>query len=81
VNTAEAAIDAAIAGVGMTRVLSYQVANAVRTGALEIVLATFEPAAWPINLVHRGERFVPVKLRVFLDFTVPRLKARLRSIE
>ena len=81
VNTAEAAIDAAIAGVGLTRVLSYQVANAVRTGALEIVLATFEPAAWPINLVYRGARFVPVKLRAFLDFTVPRLKARLHPIE
>jgi DNA-binding transcriptional LysR family regulator len=81
VNTAEAAIDAAIAGVGLARVLSYQVANAVRTGALEIVLATFEPTAWPINLVHRGEKFVPLKLRAFLDFTVPRLKARLRPIE
>jgi DNA-binding transcriptional LysR family regulator len=81
VNTAEAAIDAAIGGVGLTRVLSYQVAKAVRTGALEIVLATFEPTAWPINLVHRGEKFVPLKLRAFLDFTVPRLKARLRPIE
>ena len=29
VNTAEAAIDAAAAGVGVTRVLSYQVAQAV----------------------------------------------------
>jgi DNA-binding transcriptional LysR family regulator len=45
VNTAEAAIDAAIAGAGLTRVLSYQVSNAIRKGALEIVLAAFEPAA------------------------------------
>jgi DNA-binding transcriptional LysR family regulator len=80
VNTAEAAIDAAIAGVGLTRVLSYQVANAVRTGALEILLASFEPAAWPINLLHRGERFVPMKLRAFLDFAAPRLKSRVQPI-
>ena len=44
VNTAEAAIDAAIAGVGVTRVLSYQIANAIRAGTLAIALQEFEPA-------------------------------------
>jgi hypothetical protein len=41
---AEAAIDAAIAGLGIKRVLSYQIANAARTGALTVVLQEFEPA-------------------------------------
>jgi hypothetical protein len=36
VNTAEAPIDAAIAGVGITRVLSYQAANAIRAGTLAL---------------------------------------------
>jgi DNA-binding transcriptional LysR family regulator len=47
VNTAEAAIDAAVAGAGITCVLSYQIANAVRAGALAVVLQEFEPAPWP----------------------------------
>ena len=47
VNTAEAAIDAAAAGVGVTRVLSYQVAQAVSDGRVEIVLAEREPAPRP----------------------------------
>jgi len=77
VNTAEAAIDAAIAGVGITRVLSYQIANAMRAGALAVALRKFEPSPWPVSLVHSGARLLPLKLRAFLDFAAPRLRARL----
>src|SRR6516164_4424931 len=45
VTTAEAAIDAAVAGIGVTRLLSYQVAEAVARGALRIVLERHEPEA------------------------------------
>jgi len=77
VNSAEAAIDAAIAGAGLTRVLSYQIRNALRAGLLAVTLQDFEPAPWPISLVHAGGRLLPLKLRAFLDFAVPRLKAGL----
>jgi len=77
VNTAEAAIDAAIAGLGITRVLSYQIAGHVRAGRLAVVLGAFEPPPAPVSLVHAGERLLPLKLRAFLDFAAPRLKARL----
>jgi DNA-binding transcriptional LysR family regulator len=77
VNTAEAAIDAAIAGVGVTRVLSYQAAAAVRAGALTIVLRDFEVSPSPVNLVYPGQRLLPLKLRAFVDFAAPRLQARL----
>ena len=80
VNTAEAAIDAAIAGVGMTRVLSYQIAQALMSGALDVALQAFEPAPWPVNLVYGGGQVLPLKLRAFLDFAAPRLKARLPEI-
>ena len=80
VSTAEAAIDAAVAGVGITRVVSYQMASALRAGALKIVLAPFEPAPWPISLVHTGQGILPLKLRAFLDFAAPRLKARLVEV-
>ncbi|KAF0811347.1 HTH-type transcriptional regulator DmlR [Andreprevotia sp. IGB-42] len=81
VSTAEAAIDAAVAGIGLTRVLSYQMANALHGGALGIVLQAFESAPLPVSLVHAGQRMLPLKLRAFLDFATPRLKARLLAVE
>ncbi|MBZ9996767.1 LysR family transcriptional regulator [Mesorhizobium sp. BH1-1-4] len=77
VNTAEAAIDAAINGVGLARVLSYQIVAAVRSGTLRPVLREFEAEPWPVNLVHEGQGRLPVKLRAFLDFAAPRLRERL----
>ena len=76
VNTAEAAIAAATLGVGVIRVLSYQVADAVREEALAVVLEGFESAPLPISLVHKGQSPLPLKLRAFLDFVMPRLRAR-----
>jgi DNA-binding transcriptional LysR family regulator len=80
VNTAEAAIDAAIAGVGITRVLSYQVHAALEERRLGLVLEDFEPDPWPVHLVYGGGRLVPLKLRAFLDFAAPRLRARLAGV-
>jgi DNA-binding transcriptional LysR family regulator len=80
VTTAEAALDAAIAGAGITRVLSYQAAAAVMDGRLAIVLREFEVDPSPASLVYPSGRLVPLKLRAFLDFAAPRLKARLQSI-
>lgn len=77
VDTAEAAIDAAVAGVGITRVLCYQAAAAARAGALSLILEDIEPPALPVSLVHTGERLLPLKLRAFLDFAAPRVKTHL----
>jgi DNA-binding transcriptional LysR family regulator len=77
VTTAEAAIDAAIAGTGITRVLSYQAAKAVAAGTLVPVLEAFEPPAWPIHFVHVAQGALPLKMRAFLDFATPRIRAKL----
>ena len=81
VSTAEAAIDAAVAGIGITRVLSYQVADTVRAGTLTIVLAEYEPPRSPVSLVTNGQGLLPQKLRAFLDFAAPLLRARLDRCE
>lgn len=80
VNTAEAAIAAATLGVGLIRVLSYQVADAVRAQSLRIVLDEFESAPLPVSLVHTGQAPLPLKLRAFLDFVTPRLRERIAGI-
>jgi len=77
VNTAEAAIDGAKAGVGLIRVLSYQVAEALRSQTLQAVLAHHEAQPLPVSLVHKGQAPLPLKLRAFLDFVAPRLRARI----
>jgi DNA-binding transcriptional LysR family regulator len=80
VNTAEAAIDAAIMGVGFARVLSYQVADAINRNALSIVLSEFESAPSPVRLVHKGQAPLPLKVRAFLNFVTPLLKARIPTV-
>lgn len=77
VNTAEAAIGAAVEGLGVANILSYQIAEAVRDGALAILLDEFEPESWPVSLVHTGQAPQPLKLRAFLDFVIPRLRQRM----
>lgn len=79
VNTAEAAIDVALAGVGITHVLSYQIARAVRDGKLVVVLRDFEPDPIPVHLVHAGQGLLPLKMRSFLEFAVPRLRKALAA--
>jgi DNA-binding transcriptional LysR family regulator len=81
VNTAEAALDAAIAGAGVTRVLSYQAAKAVEEGKLRLVLEPFEPSPVPVSLIHTAQGMLPLKTRSFIDFAVPRLRARLTRNE
>jgi DNA-binding transcriptional LysR family regulator len=77
VNTAEAAIDGAAAGLGVTRVLSYQVAQAVLDGRIQIVLAEYEPAPLAVSLIHAGRELTPLKVRMALDFAAPQVRARL----
>jgi len=81
VNTAEAAIASAMLGVGLVRVLSYQVDDAVRRGNLAVVLREFESAPLPVSLVHKGQAPLPLKLRVFLDFVAPRLRLRTAPLD
>lgn len=80
VNTAEAAIDAAETGLGITRVLSYQAAAGLRSGTLVRILRRFEPDPWPVHLLYPNHGIVPQKLRAFLDFAAPRLIERLQSL-
>ncbi len=77
VSSSEAAILAAVAGVGIARVMSYKMEAARRAGELEIILEQHEPTPWPVNMLYTSRRLVPLKLRTFIDWSVPRLKSRL----
>jgi DNA-binding transcriptional LysR family regulator len=80
VNTAEAAIGAAMSDLGITRVLSYQIEEAKKEEKLALMLESFEPEPLPISLVYDDQGIFPLKRRAFLDFANPRLRARLAGI-
>lgn len=80
VNSAEAAVVAALANVGIIRTSSDHVEAALKSGSLVRLLRGFEPAHMPVSLVYPSQRQVPLKLRAFIDFVLPRLQERLKSI-
>jgi DNA-binding transcriptional LysR family regulator len=81
VTTAEAALDSARAGFGVTRVLSYQAAVDIARGSLLRVLKEYEGDELPIHVLYPGGRHPPPKLRAFLDFIIPRLRRRCEDIK
>ena len=77
VNLAEAAVAAAVAGAGIARVLSYLVEAPMKSGSLVTLLEAYEPPPIPLSVIYPSQRQVPLKLRAFLDFAIPRLRKRL----
>lgn len=75
VNAADPAIAAAVAGHGLTRVLSYQIVPELRAGRLVVVLAEFQPSPLPIHVVHLEGRRAAARVRAFVDFAVEQLRA------
>lgn len=76
-DTIESVVDAGIAGMGLIRVFSYHVAAAFRSGTLREVLPEHATAGVPVHMLRAGDDLVPLKVRAFVDFCVPRLQARL----
>jgi DNA-binding transcriptional LysR family regulator len=77
VSSPDAAADAAIDGVGATMLLEHDVADAVRAGKLRVILQKFEVDPIPVHLVHLSRDMMPIKLRRFIDFAVPKLREAL----
>ena len=79
VSTIDAAIDAGVAGAGVIRTMSYQVAGYVRDDLLRLLLEEFEPTPRPVHLVYDKRNRLPLKPRAFADFVVPRLRDHLTA--
>jgi DNA-binding transcriptional LysR family regulator len=69
-NSADAAIWHAEQGGGLTRVMAYQAAEAIKGGRLKIVLAQFEQAPLPIHIVYPTSRLLSAKVRTFVDLVI-----------
>ena len=80
INDATAAIAAAEAGSGITIALSYMVAKSLREGRLVPVLLKFCPPPVPVQLVYPESRLVAPKVRAFIDYAAPKLRAALQDV-
>lgn len=74
-TTNDSAIVAATAGLGIVRLLSYQVADELAQGTLRVVLADYELAALPVHVVHREGKHANLKVRAFIDLAIETLRA------
>ena len=73
-STNDSVIAAATSGFGITRVLSYQVANQLASGELKILLEPFESEPRPIHVVHQEGRNASAKVRALVDYLVDHLR-------
>lgn len=74
-STNDSAVAAVVGGFGITRLLSYQVAEHLRAGRLKAVLTEYEAPPLPVHVVHREGRQAPQRVRAFIDLAVERLRA------
>jgi len=74
VTSNDAALAAAAGGLGIARLLSYQVCNEVDSDALRLVLEAFEEEPWPVHVVHREDKLGSSKVRSFIDDMVDNLR-------
>ena len=75
-NSTRSAVASAVSGLGVTRLFSYQVAEQVQRGELEVVLAACEDPPMPVHVISPQGRLAVPKVRAFIDFAVPRLKSQ-----
>ncbi|CAH1213110.1 HTH lysR-type domain-containing protein [Candidatus Nitrotoga sp. BS] len=73
-TTNQGAINAARIGLGITRVISYQVTQELEEGSLKAVLKNYEPPSLPVHIIHREGRMASSKVRCFIGLLAGRLK-------
>ena len=74
----EALVEAAINGLGLVQVPDYMAADAINAGRVVEVLREFRAPPLPINVVYRGTRLVPPRVRAFIEALSERGAAKLR---
>lgn len=75
VTSNDSAIAAVLLGMGVTRLLSYQIASYQASGQLQTILSEFEPEPLPIHVIHREGRYASAKVRSFVDLMVAKLRS------
>jgi DNA-binding transcriptional LysR family regulator len=75
VNTAANCVAAAVGGAGIARLFDYQIPEELASGSLVPVLGRFDGALRPIHIVYSRQGLLTLKVRSFIDWVLPRLRA------
>ncbi len=81
INSIRGGLASVVGGRGVGRFFSYQVAEQVRRGEVEIVLTGDEHAPTPVHMISPQGRLAVPKVRAFMDFAVPRLRSHFARLE
>lgn len=79
VNSAAGNLAAAVAGVGIARLFDYQLKDDLRSGALVPILTEYDDPPLPVHIVYPRQGLLPLKVRAFIDWMTPRLRASCTS--
>ncbi len=74
VSSNDSAVRAAVEGLGICRLLSYQMADELAAGQLKIILPQFEEEPWPVHILHRESKYGSSKVRKFIDLLAQHLR-------
>jgi DNA-binding transcriptional LysR family regulator len=81
VNSAAGNLAAALGGFGIVRLFDYQLAGHIQSGALVRLLPDGDSAPRPVNIVYPRQGLMPLKVRAFIDWMTPRLRAACTGFE
>ncbi|MFM0527388.1 MULTISPECIES: LysR family transcriptional regulator [Paraburkholderia] len=77
VTAPDAAVSAAVDGVGITLVLEHDADAALQAGQLQVLMREYEVDPVPVHMVHVSRSMMAIKLRHFIDFAAPKLRESL----
>jgi DNA-binding transcriptional LysR family regulator len=75
VSTAASNLVAALGDIGIARLFDYQLQGEFRSGTLVPILTEYDGEARPVHIVYPRQGLLPLKVRAFIDFAAPRLRA------
>lgn len=75
VNHGEAQVAAALAGLGVIHIPGFYVAEHIESGRLEHLLPEYDTVTVPAHALYPARRFLPLKVRAFVDFLAQRIAA------
>src|SRR5262249_27295547 len=73
VNSPGSAVEGAVQGLGLIRILNFMVDEELRAGRLVPLFENYDMGSFPVYLVYQRQGLVPAKVRAFIDWMAPRL--------
>lgn len=81
VNSAAGNLAAVLSGVGVARLFDYQVSEHLQSGALVRILPDADGEPRPVHIVYPRQGLLPLKVRAFIDWASPRLRASCTGLD